>query len=390
MESLSDVLANDLVDHSVDLLRLGTSTRRKVRGVLKKLELDLRAKIKEIDPSATPSATRRLGRLSRLLEATDKTIRTSYRENRKILRSEMVELADIEVQKTIGAVNTQVKFDLMNVVLTPEQLKSVASNALVEGAPSAEWWGRQSAALRNRFADQMRIGVLQGENVNQLVQRVRGTATGKFTTFEIDGKRRKLREFAGGLMDTSTREATALVRTSVQQVSNDARFAALKANDDVLKGVQALVTLDNRTSEICMARSGGAWDFDGKPLPESATQEAFPGAPPWHWNCRTTLVPLTKSWEELSKNKKVARRADKLSERELKSTQASMDGQVAGDLTYERWLKKQPKARQLEVLGKGKFELWKKGKITLRDLIDGSGRPLTLAQLRAKVEASNA
>jgi hypothetical protein len=47
----------------------------------------------------------------------------------------------------------------------------------------------------------------------------------------------------------------------------------------VLQGVQAIVTLDARTSAICMARSGMAWDFDGKPLNDE-TGIDFPGPPP--------------------------------------------------------------------------------------------------------------
>ena len=32
--------------------------------------------------------------------------------------------------------------------------------------------------------------------------------------------------------------------------------------------------------------------------------------------------------------------------------------------------------------GKGRYDLWKKGKITFRDLVDQNGRELTLAQLK--------
>jgi len=36
------------------------------------------------------------------------------------------------------------------------------------------------------------------------------------------------------------------------------------------------------------------------------------------------------------------------------------------------------------VLGAGKWALWKAGKLSLSDLIDQSGRPLSLAELRAR------
>jgi hypothetical protein len=48
-------------------------------------------------------------------------------------------------------------------------------------------------------------------------------------------------------------------------------------------------------------------------------------------------------------------------------------------------LKRKGVEYQNEVLGVGRADLWRAGKITLRDLVSGSGNPLTLDQLRAKV-----
>jgi hypothetical protein len=162
-----------------------------------------------------------------------------------------------------------------------------------------------------------------------------------------------------------------------------------KANDDVLQGVQAIVTLDARTSDICMARSAMAWDFDGKPLNDE-TDIDFPGPPPWHPNCRTTLVPVVKSVGQLIGGKKGAAldaRLAKEVKKLPKATQASMDGQVSKSLTYEDWLKGKSAAFQEEVLGPGKYRLWKAGDISLRDLIDQRGRSLTLEQLKQLDEA---
>jgi hypothetical protein len=68
-------------------------------------------------------------------------------------------------------------------------------------------------------------------------------------------------------------------------------------------------------------------------------------------------------------------------------TQASMDGAVAGDLTYEGWLLDKPVAFQKQILGPSKWKLWKDGKINFRDLVDESARPLTIEQLEAKAVA---
>ena len=94
--------------------------------------------------------------------------------------------------------------------------------------------------------------------------------------------------------------------------------------------------------------------------------------PPLHPNCRSTLRLVTKSWRELGLD------ANDIPE----STRASMDGQVKDNLNYENWLKSKTTEQQDEVLGKGKAELWRKGIITFRDMLDQSGRPLTLKELK--------
>lgn len=53
--------------------------------------------------------------------------------------------------------------------------------------------------------------------------------------------------------------------------------------------------------------------------------------------------------------------------------------------TYESWLKNKTEAQQDSILGKGKAELWRKGEITFRDMLDQTGRPLTLRELQDKI-----
>jgi hypothetical protein len=126
-----------------------------------------------------------------------------------------------------------------------------------------------------------------------------------------------------------------------------------------------------------------SWDLDGNPL--EGTKIPFPGAPPWHFNCRSTLVPIVKSWADLSSGSAVSKsKLQKLEDALPESTQSSMDGQVAGELTYEQWLKSKPEEFQIEVLGRGKHSLWLQGKITLAQLVDQNGDSLTLAELKSK------
>jgi len=62
-----------------------------------------------------------------------------------------------------------------------------------------------------------------------------------------------------------------------------------------------------------------------------------------------------------------------------------MNGQVPDKLNYEEWLKMQSKEVQKDVLGETRWEMWRKGKIEMADMIHQNGRPLTIEELRKKI-----
>lgn len=97
-------------------------------------------------------------------------------------------------------------------------------------------------------------------------------------------------------------------------------------------------------------------------------------------NCRSVLIPVLKPIAEMLRELGVRKVAQL---RALpQGTQASMDGQVSSALDYSGWLKTKPKAFQVEVLGAGRWQLWQAGKLSFADLVDQSGRPRRLAELR--------
>lgn len=381
--NLSDFIADDLTAHTLDLTRMSAGTAKKVRGMLKSLEQDLVSEISSLGIDSDSSDALKLRKLETLRKQTEKSIRKSYRSAKGILDDDLAELAVLETKVALNSVNNFLGVELMSTALPPTQVKKLVDGTLIQGAPSSEWWSRQAGTLQQSFQDEMRMGVLRGEGTAALTRRVRGRATGNFVTYELGGKTRRYREFAGGIMDTSTRQAEALVRTSVQNVANAARMETYRENADVIKQVQALAVLDGNTSATCQARSGMIWTLEGDPV--DGNSEPFPGPPPWHFNCRSTLVPITKSWDELQKEAtgKVKKRVEEMPP----GKQATMDGQRAAGLNYQQWLQKKPRTFQREVLGPTKYEMFRKGDLQLRDLLDEqTGKPLTVKQLRLKME----
>ncbi len=382
MSNIADVILDELTSHDVDLVRIESGMRKKVLYQLETLERALVAEIQDIDPTAPARLNNRLDRLNALLAQTTETIRKYYRRIKVINGNDLQQLAVVEHQAVVAAVNTAVTVEVMTAAIPPAVLEELARNTLIEGAPSRVWWSRQAGNLRRSFSDQMRQGVLRGESVADLTRRVRGRATGKRNTYwDARGNPKVFVEFEGGIMDTSTRQAETLVRTSVISVTGAVTDATYEANKDVIKGRQAQATLDTRTSDICIARSGKVWDMDGNPLPPPPNNEQYPGPPAWHWGCRTRIIPVLKTWEDLATKQGYKGKMREVPE----STQESMDGQVAAGLTYEGWLKKQSKERQVKVLGPTRYRMWKDGEISsLSQLIDQSGNPLTVAELQAQ------
>lgn len=353
--SSNEAMVDLIMERAIDLLRLEAGTRNKVIALLHDLENDILASIAKIAPTDPARLSARRVRLEKLLLLVENSIRSTYRLNSQLLASEIREIVDLEAAWTGRAINAAVQVEFATVGLTREALGVLVSDVMIQGAPSKEWWGRQAQGLSDRFADEMRRGVALGETNADLVKRVRGTAD------------------KTGLMQVSRVTAERLVRASVQTAANVGREATYANNVDLITAVAWSATLDTRTSIWCLTRDGLQY--------HPVTHEPIGHDIPWlegpgkiHWGCRSSSIPVLKSWRDLGID------MDEVP----KTTRASMDGQVAESTTFETWLRKQSEARQNRVLGVGKADLWRAGKIGFRDLLDQSGRPLSTEALRER------
>lgn len=385
----NESIQDELIKYGVRLDRFNANTTQQVNFVLNELQNDLRGEIVEKDiPGTIPS--RQVERSVALFRDVNRMIDDSYEIIVDINDGALQDVSVLANAEAAKAINVGLTVNLATPVLTPNELRILTKDPIIRGRPTSEWWAGQEESLQNRFAQEMRLGIAQGETNDQLVQRIIGKQQpGRFieVTDPVTGKRSKVPRLTGGIMDVSRREAEALVRTSAQTVSNDVLFESYKANSDILRGVAALVTLDNHTTNICISRSGGIWNpVTGEPLPESTRQEPMPPPPPWHWNCRTIYMPVTKSWDELrnSKGKDALPAEDKKKlDTVPRRTRRTIDGTLPGDVTFDEFLKDRTQAFQIDTLGPGRWKLWNDGKIELNQLTDFSGRPLTLVELNA-------
>jgi SPP1 gp7 family putative phage head morphogenesis protein len=353
--NLSQKLAEIGVERQLDLNRLVGSYQNDLLATLIELADDIEAKIGARDLTGFSQS-----RINGLIKEIEALVTDAYGATFEQVQGELFELARDEAVFTLNSTNGLIGVDLLTSLAPEPLLRQIVKKDLLQGAPLAEWFKRQEADTQFRLTTAIRLGVAQGETNGQIIARLRGLEQ----TMKRDGS----------VMAATRRNLEALVRTGVQTVANNSRIGTFEANADVIKGLQQISTLDGRTSDICMACSGKQWTLK--------TKEPIGHSIPWntgtprHWNCRSTIISVLKSFKELGLP------FDEFPE----STRASMDGQVAQGFTFDDFLKKKGKAFQDDMLGAGRAELWRDGKITLSQLLDQQGNPLSLAQLRKKYE----
>ena len=378
--AMNDDLAEAYIGHSVDLSKMSQDVAKKVVAHLEVMQAELASQITQAELAGQATQVKKL---QNLLNETNATIGTAFSDAKVTLDDQLLEVAQYQAEALPKLSNDVFSQEVLTSSLTPKQLKQIATNPIIEGSPADYWWKHQEQKTKAGLVQAVRLGLSLGENTDKIVARTLGERTGWKTVELADSTKKRIGTYSGGPLNVTRREAQALVLTAVSKVANDTQEEVFKENQDVLKGRQALATLDGRTSEICRARSGGAWDFDGKPLKESRIKIPFPGLPPWHIRCRTIIVPITKSWEELSGERIIGLPEFK------PNIQASMDGQVSADMNYEDWFKKQVLTKGdtwgAEVMGAGKYQLWKDGKVGMADMVDFSGNPVSLAALKQKL-----
>ena len=386
MASANEGLRDEFIGFAVNLAGVSEGVKEKILRFLLILERELVTDIKEsgiVEEGIPPSQI--LRRREVLLNQTRRTIEKNFQDASKELQRQLSSVA-AAVPDSVARIFTDIFGETLgNLSMTATELKTIVSNSLIYGAPSADWWRAQTEELKLKFAQQVRLGMTRGESIDSIVKRVRGKMTGQYRVVELgDGRKVTVGIFGGGIMDAPYRNVASLVITSVATVSNQVLEEIYQVNQELLRGRQAVATLDSRTTDLCKSRDGGAWDFDGNPLPESRIKIPFPGPPPWHWRCRTVLIPITKSWDDLIAESGLSRPTRGKIADLGPSTRASMDGQVAASLNYDDWLRTKSERFQKRVLGEDKWKLWSSGKLDFKDLVDQRGNPIPISKLQER------
>lgn len=343
--SVNEDLRDRAIGHQIGLLRFSTAVRNKMVAHLNRVEDDL---IRQIRKRADAGSFTEW-RLNKILEDVRDILDEARPETYALVRDELVELASYEAGYAEQGLRNalQVEFDITKP--TRSQLRAAVLSRPFQGKVLREWVNDLDAAQRRNLRDAIRIGFTEGESIDAIVRRIRGT---------------RALQYRDGIMEATRRHAQTLARTAVNHVSNYARQDLYRENEDILAGWTFVATIDGKTTVQCAALDQRVYKIGEGPMP------------PRHPNCRSTSAPLLKDASEI-----FGRDVGKLPE----GTRASIDGAIPASTTYGEWLRKQPASVQDEVLGATKGKLFRDGGLDVSRFVEErTGYVYTLDQLRKR------
>jgi len=169
-------------------------------------------------------------------------------------------------------------------------------------------------------------------------------------------------------------QAKTLTRTSITTTQTDAMNQVMKANEEILEGYMFTAILDGRTSPICSHHNGLVYKVG-----DSRFQ------PPLHWNCRSTMVPVVKSKEDLQQLK-----SKNIKSRNLAKMQsADLTGTPSKIKTYSDWLRRQHTDVQAKMLGgEAQASLFQRGLLQAKEFVSPEGKAISIRGLMRRANTT--
>lgn len=376
----NEQLFDAAVQRKIALLRLEQNEAEQVEALLRELELDLLDQIgAQLARGATPA------RLESLLKSVQELIDAKLATAVQTLEEAMAELAITEAAWETATIERVSPVQLTLASVSLETLRAVAGSP-VQGLSLADWFTNLNLATAQRIERSLRLGIAEGQTLDGLIARVRGTAAANYTD---------------GILAVTRRDASAIARTGLSQASTSARQMVWEANADVILCLRWVSVLDGRTSAICQSRDGHVRPVtDEGTIPDEVTAPRLQprlAQPPAHINCRSILVAVLSAEglvgdrpyvaDDRVRERREAQFRKEARERGVPIQQVRKEwaqervGQVPAKTTYEEWFSLQSAEFQRNVLGPTRYKMYKSG-TALGRFVDNSGRRLTIEELR--------
>jgi len=286
-----------------------------------------------------------------MLEDIAAQIDKAYGEIRSLTKSSFIELAKDQISYAYQNVEA-----VMGKIWNPDRPPlSVAEEVVLErplvgNRTLDEGWYGVSLRERKRLESVIRKGISDGSTIDEIAVAVR----------------------KNNVHNISRYQSKALVITAITSVTAQSDHSVYRANKKALRGYQYVAVLDSRTTALCASRDGHIYDIDDTSH-----------LPPAHFNCRSTTIPVFKSWDDIAKLESAAnvrrRNIQNLNSKQL----AFYDGQTPMRESYQQWLSRQSKEVQMRHLGDyEKLTLFRSGQLTLDKFTNDEGNSIGIRELR--------
>lgn len=363
MLTANESLRDADISHQVDLQQYSNNIVARMIALLNKVEPDLIFQLQEaLEQLGAGSFT--VERLEQLLASVKALNAQAYQQLGRELTEELKAFTEYEAGYQFNlfrsVIPAQVVAQVDVAMVSAPQVYAAALSRPFQGRLLRQWASSIEADRMQRIRDAVSIGFAENQSISQIVKRIRGS---------------KAQGYKDGILAIDKRRAETVVRTAISHVAAVTRNRFYQANTDLIKSLSWLSTIDLRTSTGCMLRDGKQYTADDshKPIGHKVPWLGGPGA--LHWNCRSTAVPVLKSWKELGG-------AD--IEDFSPSSRASLDGQIPADKTFGQWIEQQSAGRQDQVLGPTRGKLLRSGGLKFDRLYDEKGVYLDLEELRKR------
>lgn len=323
-------LVDRLLVLSVLIDRVAYSLSGKMRERFTKLESEIVSIVAASFPRGFTVATTTI-RLIGILSQIQSRVAVAFKDVEDEFDTDLDELGIAVAKKHKDDLFAVFGPDVFTHVASDDQVRIWMGALTFQGATLGEWWKKIGNNLGFYVTQQIRMGAMSSEDLSQVVGRVTNPATGVETQ--------------------AARAGEMMARTGTLAAQNAVIYGTMKINGHQVDALQQISVLDSRTSQICLAYAFKIWKLDGTPIGHDLP---FNGGPPRHPNCRSMIVPI------------------------------ALDQTPLNEYDVDQWLDLQTPAVQKAIIGKGKAELFRAGKITVGDLVNQEGRPLNLRDFKAR------
>ncbi len=391
MSTSNEEFQSKMLKHQIELLQLSAATADKLIEILKFSEPKLRDRLsKEIKTIAGKGFDgEKISQIKKIksIEKIVNQLRSStYDELGNELETNLKKLIKLEpaiiAEIASSSLVVNVDFNYPDV----RRLNTIVNKNPFLGKTLKEWTKKIEKDDIERILDNIKIGMIQGESVDQIMARILGKESFNGTD---------------GTTELSRTSAATLARTATNFFGNEARDAFFNDNADIITEQVFVATLDSRTSAICRS-------LDGKRFPLGKGPK-----PPLHHNCRSVRVAVfdgeiigdrpMKPFTEKQLLQEYAAKNDLqgINSRDdipygsktkfdsfARGRVRELTGRVPAKTTYSEFLAAQTQQFQEEVLGKTKAKLFNKGKLSLEKFVNFTGKELTLSELARKYKGA--